>query len=214
VRAPADGYTLLLVTAANAINTTLYEKLSFNFISDIAPVAGPIVVPNLMVVHPSVPATTVPEFIAYAKANPGKINIASGPIGGSSHVSAELFKMMTGIQMVLVSYRGTAPAVTDLLGGQVQVLFNSPPASIGYIKAGTLRALAVTTATRSETLPDLPAVGEFVPGYETSQRRRSQEHTRRDRREAQQRGQCRPRRSQIESARRRPWGHRACRLPR
>jgi tripartite-type tricarboxylate transporter receptor subunit TctC len=169
VRAPADGYTLLLVTAANAINTTLYEKLSFNFISDIAPVAGPIVVPNVMVVHPAVPATTVPEFIAYAKANPGKVNIASGPIGGSSHVSAELFKMMTGTQMVLVSYRGTAPAVTDLLGGQVQVLFNSPPASIGYIKAGTLRALAVTTATRSETLPDLPTVGEFVPGYETSQ---------------------------------------------
>jgi tripartite-type tricarboxylate transporter receptor subunit TctC len=169
VRAPADGYTLLLVTAANAINTTLYEKLSFNFIRDIAPVAGPIVVPNLMVVHPSVPAKTVPEFIAYAKANPGKINIASGPIGGSSHVSGELFKMMTGTHMVLVSYRGTAPAVTDLLGGQVQVMFNSPPASIEYIKAGRLRALAVTTATRSETLPDLPTVGEFVPGYETSQ---------------------------------------------
>jgi tripartite-type tricarboxylate transporter receptor subunit TctC len=167
VRAPADGYTLLLVTAANAINITLYEKLSFNFIRDIAPVAGPIVVPNVMVVHPSVPAKTVPEFIAYAKANPGKINI--GPIGGSSHVSGELFKMMTGTHMLLVSYRGTAPAVTDLLGGQVQVMFNSPPASIEYIKAGTLRALAVTTATRSETLPDLPTVGEFVPGYETSQ---------------------------------------------
>jgi tripartite-type tricarboxylate transporter receptor subunit TctC len=169
VRAPADGYTLLLATAANAINTTLYEKLSFNFSRDIVPVAGLIVVPNLMVVHPSVPAKTVPEFIAYAKANPGKINIASGPIGGSSHVSGELFKMMTGTHMLLVSYRGTAPAVTDLLGGQVQVMFNSPPASIEYIRAGRLRALAVTTATRSETLPDLPTVGEFVPGYETSQ---------------------------------------------
>jgi tripartite-type tricarboxylate transporter receptor subunit TctC len=161
--------TLLLVTAANAINTTLYEKLSFNFSRDIVPVAGPIVVPNVMVVHPSVPAKTVPGFIAYAKANPGKINIASGPIGGSSHVSGELFKMMTGTHMLPVPYRGTAPAVTDLLGGQVQVMFNSPPASIEYIKAGRLRALAVTTATRSETLPDLPTVGEFVPGYETSQ---------------------------------------------
>jgi tripartite-type tricarboxylate transporter receptor subunit TctC len=169
VRAPADGYTLLLVTAANAINTTLYEKLSFNFVRDIAPVAGIVVVPNVMVVHPPVPAKTVPEFIAYAKANPGKINIASGPIGGSSHVSGELFKMLTGTHMLPVPYRGTAPAVTDLLGGQVQVMFNSPPASIEYIKAGRLRALAVTTATRSETLPDLPTVGEFVPGYETSQ---------------------------------------------
>jgi tripartite-type tricarboxylate transporter receptor subunit TctC len=122
-----------------------------------------------MVVHPSVPAKTVPEFIAYAKANPGKINIASGPIGGSSHVSGELFKMMTGTHMLPVPYRGTAPAVTDLLGGQVQVMFNSPPASIEYIKAGRLRALAVTSATRSETLPDLPTVGEFVPGYETGQ---------------------------------------------
>jgi tripartite-type tricarboxylate transporter receptor subunit TctC len=169
VRAPADGYTLLLVTAANAINTKLYEKLSFNLSRDIAPVAGIIVVPNVMVVNPSVPAKTVPEFIAYAKANPGKINMASGPIGGSSHVSGELFKMMTGTDMLLVSYRGTAPALTDLLGGQVQVLFNSPPASIEYIKAGTLRALAVTTATRADALPDLPAVAEFVPGYEASQ---------------------------------------------
>jgi tripartite-type tricarboxylate transporter receptor subunit TctC len=169
VRAPADGYTLLLVTAANAINTTLYEKLSFNLSRDIAPVAGIIVVPNVMVVHPSVPAKTIPEFIAYAKANPGKINMASGPIGGSSHVAGELFKMLTGTDMLLVSYRGTAPAVTDLLAGQVQVLFNSPPASIEYIKAGRLRALAVTTTTRSEVLPDVPTVGEFVPGYEASQ---------------------------------------------
>jgi tripartite-type tricarboxylate transporter receptor subunit TctC len=169
VQAPADGYTLLLVTAANAINTTLYEKLSFNLIRDIAPVAGIIVVPNVLLVHPSVPAKTVPEFIAYAKANPGKINIASGPIGGPSHVSAELFKLMTGTDMLLVSYRGVAPAVTDLLGGQVQLMFNSLPASIAYIKAGTLRALAVTTATRSELLRDIPTMSEFLPGYEGSQ---------------------------------------------
>ena len=169
VRAPADGYTLLLVTAANAINATLYEKLSFNLSRDIAPVAGIIVVPNVMVVNPSVPAKTVPEFIAYAKTNPGKINMASGPLGGSSHVSGELFKMMTGTDMLLVSYRGTAPALSDLLGGQVQVLFNSPTGSIEYIKAGALRALAVTTATRAEALQDIPTVGEFVPGYEASQ---------------------------------------------
>jgi tripartite-type tricarboxylate transporter receptor subunit TctC len=166
VRAAPDGYTLLLVHASNAINATLYDKLNFNFIRDIAPVAGIIVVPNVMVVNPSVPAKTVPEFIAYAKANPGKINIASGGIGGPSHVSAELFKMMTGTDMLLVSYRGMAPAVTDLLAGQVQLMFNSLPASIEYIKAGTLRALAVTTATRSETLPGIPTMGEFVPGYE------------------------------------------------
>ena len=166
VRAAADGYTLLLVHSSNAMNATLYEKLNFNFIRDIAPVASIMVVPNVMVVHPSVPAKTVPEFIAYAKANPGKINLASGGIGGPSHVAGELFKMMTGTDMLLVSYRGMAPAVTDLLGGQVQVMFNSLPASIEYIKAGTLRALAVASATRSETLPDIPTVGEFVPGYE------------------------------------------------
>src|SRR5262249_45519414 len=154
---------------ANAINTTLYEKLNFSFIRDIAPVAGIMVVPNIMLVNPSVPAKTIPEFISFAKANPGKINIASGPIGGPSHVMAELFKMMTGTDMLLVSYRGVAPAVTDLLGGQVQVMFNSLPASIEYIKAGTMRALAVTTATRSETLPGIPTVGDFVPGYEASQ---------------------------------------------
>ena len=169
VRAPADGYTLLLVTAANAINATLYEKLNFSFIRDIAPVASIIVVPNVMLVNPSVPAKTIPEFIAFAKANPRKINIASGPIGGPSHVMAELFKMMTGTDMLLVPYRGVAPAATDLLGGQVQVMFNSLPASIEYIKAGTLRALAVTSATRSETLPGIPTMGEFVPGYEASQ---------------------------------------------
>jgi tripartite-type tricarboxylate transporter receptor subunit TctC len=169
VRAPADGYTLLLVTAANAINATLYEKLNFSFIRDIAPVASIIVVPNVMLVNPSVPAKTIPEFIAFAKANPRKINIASGPIGGPSHVMAELFKMKTGTDMLLVPYRGVAPAATDLLGSQVQVMFNSLPASIEYIKAGTLRALAVTTATRSETLPGIPTMGEFVPGYEASQ---------------------------------------------
>jgi tripartite-type tricarboxylate transporter receptor subunit TctC len=155
-----------LVHASNAINTTLYDKLNFNFIRDIGPVAGIIVVPNVMLVHPSVPAKTVPAFIAYAKSNPGKVNLASGVIGGPSHVAGELFKIMTGTDMLLVSYRGMAPAVTDLLGDQVQVMFNSLPASIEYIKAGSLHALAVTTATRSETLPDIPTVGEFVPGYE------------------------------------------------
>jgi tripartite-type tricarboxylate transporter receptor subunit TctC len=168
VRAAADGYTLLLVHSSNAMNATLYEKLNFNFIRDIEPVAGIIVVPNIMVVNPSVLAKTVPEFIAYAKANPGKINLASGGIGGPSHVAGELFKMMTGTNMLLVSYRGMAPAVTDLLGGQVQVMFNSLPASIEYIKAGKLRALAVTTATCSETLPGIPTMGEFVRGYEAT----------------------------------------------
>src|SRR5262245_18965829 len=150
VRAVADGYTLLLVHSANAMNATLYEKLNFNFIRDIAPVAGIIVVPNFMVVNPSVPAKTVPELIASAKANPGKINIASGRIGAPAHVAAELFKMMTGTDMLLVSYRGVAPALTDLLGGQVQVIFVTTVSSIEYIKTGRLRALAVTTATRSE----------------------------------------------------------------
>jgi tripartite-type tricarboxylate transporter receptor subunit TctC len=160
VRAAPDGYTLLLVHAAN--------KLNFNFIRDIAPVAGIIVVPNVMVVHPSVPAKTIPELIAYAKANPGKINIASGPIGAPAHVAAELFKMMAGTDMLLVSYRGVAPAVTDLLGGQVQVMFVTTVSSIEYIKTGRLRALAVTTATRSETLPGIPTMGEFLPGYEAT----------------------------------------------
>ena len=168
VRAAPDGYTLLLVHAANAFNATLYDKLNFNFIRDIAPVAGIIVVPNVMVVHPSVPAKTVPELIAYSKANPGKINIASGPIGGPAHVAAELFKMMAGTDMFLVSYRGVAPAVTDLLGGQVQVMFVTTVSSIEYIKTGRLRALAVTTATRSETLLGIPTMGEFLPGYEAT----------------------------------------------
>src|SRR5262245_37908307 len=166
VRAPADGYTLLLVGTAQAINATLYEKLNFNFIRDIAPVASIIREPNVMVLNPSVPAKTVPEFIAYAKANPGKINFASGGIGGPSHLAGELFKAMAGVKLVHVPYRGGGPAINDLLGGQVQVYFASTPASIEYIKAGTLRALAVASATRSETLPDIPTVGEFVPGYE------------------------------------------------
>jgi tripartite-type tricarboxylate transporter receptor subunit TctC len=168
VRAAADGYTLLLVNTANAINATLYDKLNFNFIRDVAPVAGIMVVPNVMVVHPSVPAKTVPEFIAYAKANLGKINMGSGGIGGPSHVAGELFKMMAGVDLIHVPYRGVAPALTDLLAGQVQVIFSTMTGSIEYIRAGTLRALAVTTAMRAEAFPYIPTVGEFVPGYEAS----------------------------------------------
>ena len=152
----------------NAINATLYDKLNFNFIRDIVPVAGIDPRAHVMVVNPSVPAKTVPEFIAYAKANPGKINMASPGNGSVAHVAGELFKMMTGIKMMHVPYRGAAPAVTDLIGGQVQVTFDPMSSSIEYIKAGKLRALAVTTATRSEALPDIPTVGEFVPGYEAS----------------------------------------------
>jgi tripartite-type tricarboxylate transporter receptor subunit TctC len=165
---PPDGYTLLLVTAANAINATSYEKLNFNFLRDIAPIASIIRLPFVMVVNPSVPAKTVPEFIAYAKANPGKLTMASGGIGATTHLAGELFKVMTGVDMVHVPYRGLAASLTDLLGGQVQVTFASVPSSIAYIKAGKLRALAITTATRWDTLPDIPTVGEFVPGYEAS----------------------------------------------
>ena len=168
-RAAPDGYTLFLATTANAINATLYEKLNFDFIRDIAPVGGLIRVPLVMVVNPSFVPGTVPEFIAYAKDNPGKINMANGGAGGADHVSAELFKMITGVNMIQVPYRGLAPALTDLIGGQVQVMFASMPSSIEYIRAGKLRALAVTTAMRSEALPGLLTMGEFVPGFEASQ---------------------------------------------
>jgi tripartite-type tricarboxylate transporter receptor subunit TctC len=167
-RAPADGYTLLLVTASNATNATLYDNLNFNFARDITPVASIVRVPLVMEVNPAVPAKTIPEFIAYAKANPGKLNMASGGNGTSDHVCGELFKMMTGVNMVLVQYRSGALALTDLLGGQVQVLFDPLPAAMEYIRTGKVRALAVTTATRSEALPDIPSVGESVPGYEAS----------------------------------------------
>jgi tripartite-type tricarboxylate transporter receptor subunit TctC len=168
VRAPPDGYTLLYVNTSNVINATLYEKLNFNFMRDIAPVAGISRAPLGMEVHPSFPAKTVPEFIAYAKANPGKITMASGGNGSPAHVAGELFKMMTGVDMVHVPYRGAAPALTDLLGGQVHVTFLDMPSSIEYIRTGKLRALAMTTAVRSEALPEIPTVSEFVPGYEAS----------------------------------------------
>ena len=168
VRAAADGYTLLLVSAAHAINATLYDRLNYNFLRDVAPVARVIRVPNLMEVNPSLPPKSVPEFIAYAKANPGKVNYASGGNGTAQHLTGELFKMMTGVDMVHVPYRGAAPALTDLIGGQVQVMFGDMPSSIEHIRAGTLRPLAVTTTARSEALPDLPPVGDFVPGYEAS----------------------------------------------
>jgi len=165
---PPDGYSLFLATAANAVSASLYEKLNFNFIRDLAPVAGLIRIPNLMTVHPGVPANTVREFIAYAKANPGKINMASPGSGSSPHMSGELFKMLAGVDMVHVPYRGDAPALTDLLAGQVQVLFGNMPASIQHVRAGTLRALAVTTATRAEALPNVPAMKEAIPDYEAS----------------------------------------------
>jgi tripartite-type tricarboxylate transporter receptor subunit TctC len=168
VRSPADGHTLLLAMSANAISATLYDKLNFNFISDISPVAAIMRVPNVMLVNPAVPAKTVPEFIAYAKTNPGKINMASAGIGDGTHMCGELFKMMTGINIVHVPYRGAAPALTDLLGGQVQLYFGLTASSIEYIKVGKLRALAVTTAVRSEVLPNIPTVSEFVPGFEAS----------------------------------------------
>ena len=168
VRAPADGYTLLLGGAVNAVNATLFDKLSFNFISDVAPVAGVVRFPNVVTVAASFPAKTIPEFIAYAKANPDKINHGSSGNGTTQHLAGELFKMMTGVSFTHVPYRGAAPALTDLLGGQVQVLFEPLPASIQHIKSGAIRALAVTTATRAETLPDVPALSEFIPGYEAS----------------------------------------------
>ena len=168
VRAPPDGYTYFSAGPASAINATLYDKLSFNFIRDTTPVAGIMRVSNVLVVHPSFPAKTVPEFIAYARANPGKLSMASGGIGSGSHMAGELFKMMAGVDMVHVPYRGAGPALGDLLGGQVQVMFDLMPNSIEHIRAGKLRGLAVTTAARSHDLPDIPTVGDFVPGYEAS----------------------------------------------
>jgi tripartite-type tricarboxylate transporter receptor subunit TctC len=168
VRAPPDGYTLLLAYSSNAINATLYDRLNFNFIRDIAPVASISRETTVMVVNPSFPAKTVPEFVAYAKANSGRINFASGGNGTPPHVVGELFKMMAGVNLIHVPYRGGAPAVTDLLGGQVQLMFASPSISIEHVRAGKLRALAVTTATRSEALPDVPTVGEFLSGFEAS----------------------------------------------
>jgi tripartite-type tricarboxylate transporter receptor subunit TctC len=169
VRAPPDGHTLLLVGSPNAINATLYENLNFNFLRDIAPVASLTRGALVMVTHPSVPANTIPEFIAYAKANPGRLSYGSGGVGGITHIAAELFKQEAGgLDLQHVPYRGVAPAITDLLGGQVQVVFANLAPSIGYIGSGRLRALGITTAARSEALPDLPAIGEFVPGYEAS----------------------------------------------
>src|SRR5437016_7963948 len=167
-RAPADGYTLLMVTGTNAINATLYDKLNYNFLRDIAPVASVIRSPFVLEVYPAVPVKTVPELITYAKANPGKINMASFGTGSASHLSGEMFKTITGIEMVHVPYRGSAPMLIDLLSGQVQLAFDNLPASIEQIRAGKLRPLAVTTATRSEALPDVPTLGEILPGYEAS----------------------------------------------
>ena len=169
MHAAADGYTLLLSTVPNAVNATLYDNLNFDFIRDIAPVGGIIRVPMVILLHPSVPAKTVPELIAYAKASPGKVNLASAGFGSAPHMAGELVNVMAGVKMVHVPYRGQGPALTDLLGGQVQVLFATTPGTSDYIATGKLRALAVTTASRIAMLPDLPPVGDFVPGYESSQ---------------------------------------------
>ena len=168
VNAPPDGYTLLFVGVSAAINATLYDNLSYNFMRDIAPAAGIMSIPLFLVTNLSVPARTLPEFIAYAKANPGKVNMGSAGIGSAGHLAGELFNMIAGVNLVHVPYRGNGPALAGLLGGEVEVLFPTPPSSIEYIRTGKLRGLATTGATRSEALPDLPTVGEFVPGYETS----------------------------------------------
>src|SRR5215510_11373740 len=168
VRSPPDGYTLLLLNSSNTINATLYDRLNFDFIRDIAPISGLATFSFVMVVNPSVPTRTLPEFIAYTKSNPGKINMASAGSGSTHHVTGELFKMMAGVEMVHVPYRGSPPALTDLFAGQVQVMFDATPSSLPHIRAGKLRPLAVTTATRLEVLPDVPTVGDFVPGYEAS----------------------------------------------
>ena len=208
VRAAQDGYTLLLSSTANAINATLYERLNFNFIRDLTPIAGIMRVPHVIVVHPSFSAKTLPEFIAYAKANPGKLAWASPGVGTAGHVCGELFKMMAGLDMVHVPYRGGGAAMADLLSGQLQAYVGAMTSSLEYVKAGSLRALAVTTATRSEALPEISTVSDFVPGFETSDWvgcKRAKGHSRRNRRQAQQgnqRGSCR---SQDKGAARRPW---------
>ena len=168
MNAPADGYTLAMLGNANAINASLYQKLNFNLIRDIAPVAGINTQASVMVVHPSLPINSVPEFIAYAKANPGRINMASAGIGSGIHMTGELFKMMAGVDLVHVPYRGEGPAIADLVGGQVQFMFCAVPTCIEYIKAGRVRALGVSTPSRWKTLPDIPAIAEFVPGYEVT----------------------------------------------
>ncbi|HWX84577.1 MAG TPA: tripartite tricarboxylate transporter substrate binding protein [Xanthobacteraceae bacterium] len=168
VQAAPDGYTLLLVTGANAINATLYQHLNFDFLRDMAPVAGIVRVPQVMIVNPQLPAKTVPEFIAYAKDNPGKINMGSGGVGSTLHVAGELFKMMAGVNLVHVPYRGDAPALVDLMGGQIQVMFDLTAAALPFIKAGKLRGVAVTSAARVPALPDLPTIGDFLPGYEAT----------------------------------------------
>jgi tripartite-type tricarboxylate transporter receptor subunit TctC len=168
IRAPADGYTLLLSSTANVVNASLYDKLNFNFLRDTAPVAGISYEPNIFLVNPAVPAKSIPEFIAYAKANPGKLNFGSAGIGSSQQMSGEMFKMMAGVQMTHVPFRGTAPALTSLLAGDVQVMFGSAPAALPYVRSGKLRALGVTTEHRSDVLPDLPAVAEFLPGFDAS----------------------------------------------
>ena len=207
VRAPADGYTLLSLGPSAAINATLYDKLSFNVIRDIAPIASLVHQSQVMMVNPAVPAQTVAAFIAYAKANPRMLNMASSGIGTGNHLAGELFKMMAGVDMVHVPYRGAGPAMADLIAGQVQVMFVAPVGSIDYIRAGKLRALAVTTATRAEVLPDVPTVAEVVPGYEFERlvrRRRPEGPAGRDRRQAQPRDQCGARRPEDAGPDRRP----------
>ena len=217
VRAPADGYTLLLIPPAAAINATLYDKLNFNFLEDIAPITGIIRFPNVVVVNPLLPVKTIPELIAYAKANPGKLNMASSGNGSTIHMSGELFKMMTGINMVHVPYRGGAPALTDLMAGQVQVMFDNIPTCAEFVKAGKLRGLAVTGTARSHVLPDLPTVSDFVPGYEASalvRAWRAERHPARDCRGAQSGRERHTCRREAEGAFCRAWGVPPARLSR